>query len=61
MKRYRWTAVLDEDTCVECLQMDGRVFSQREVDDMRCPPLHGQDADHKHPCRCKLVAIEDRR
>ena len=56
-RRYRWEAVLDERTCVECLQMDGRVFSQREVDEMKCPPLHGRDLDHTDACRCKLVRI----
>lgn len=58
-KRYQWEAVLDEHTCVECLHMDGRVFSQIEVDEMKCPPLHRCDADHKHACRCKLVLVQD--
>lgn len=56
---YRWEAVLDEHACIECLQMDGRVFSQIEVDEMKCPPLHTRDADHKGTCRCKLVLIQD--
>jgi hypothetical protein len=60
MKRYRWAATLDEHTCVECLQMDGRVFSQVEVDEMHCPPLHGQDAEHEVECRCVLVPTTDR-
>jgi len=60
MKRYQWEAVLDEHTCTECLQMDGRVFSQREVDEMHAPPLHGRDPEHAIPCRCKLKPIESR-
>ena len=48
---YRWTAVLDERTCVRCAAMDGRFFP---LEDPPRIPLHPR-------CRCLAVPVASRR
>jgi len=47
---YRWSAVLDERTCVRCAAMDGKFF-----------PLDAPPQIPLHPrCRCLAVPVETR-
>lgn len=48
-KRYRWAAILDSRTCLQCAPLDGRVF---EVGEGPLAPIHPR-------CRCFAVALTD--
>ena len=50
----RFRAALDEHTCEECRQLDGQVRTWEAWQESAHPPLHGIDAEHDTPCRCRL-------
>ena len=59
MKKYIWRAVIDENTCPQCLERDGMEMDQDEASDLT-PPLHGKDSEHPIECRCYLEEKETR-
>lgn len=52
MGKVKWMTIIDGNTCNECLEMDGKVFEDGDIQ----PPLHGIDKNHKQGCRCYLVS-----
>ena len=51
---YQWISVLDENTCSQCRQRAGKLYTIVQLENMSIPPLHSIKEGHYADCRCHL-------
>jgi len=50
LTQYEWLTALDERTCEECTELDGKVF---DIGNGQVPPIHPN-------CRCTTLAVVEK-
>ena len=53
---FKWNSVIDEQTCSECLALNGKTFTTKELNSR--PPQHKMDSQHQRNCRCYLTLAD---
>ncbi len=58
--RYKWLCVDDSQTCSGCLVRNNKIYTKKELKNLKTPPLHIstiQEGYSMRGCRCVLVEV----